>query len=60
MIILDFMRRKGVPGGPSGPSREGSGVGHKNSVGHKTDDKRERKKERNEWEKGKMCKEKNN
>ena len=30
------------------------------SVGHKTDDKRDRKKERNEWEKGKMCKEKNN
>ena len=26
------------------------------SVGHKTDDKREKK---NEWEKGKMCKEKN-
>ena len=25
---------KGVPGGPSGPSREGPGVGHKISVGH--------------------------
>ena len=29
-----------------------------NSVGHKTDDKREKKKKKNEWEKGKMCKEK--
>ena len=28
------------------------------SVGHKTDDKREKKKKKNEWEKGKMCKEK--
>ena len=31
------------------------------SVGHKTDDKKkEKKRKRNEWEKGKMCKEKNN
>ena len=37
---------KGVFGGPSGPSQEGPGVGLKNSVGHKTDDKKREKKEK--------------
>ena len=40
---------KGVFGGPSGPSREGPGV-TQDSVGHKTDDKREEKKEK-KWKK---------
>ena len=42
-MIQTSMTRKGVYGGPSGPFRECPGVGHE-SVGHKTDDKRERKK----------------
>ena len=45
LMIQTSMTRKGVYGGPSGPSREGPGIGHE-SVGHKTDDKRERKKEK--------------
>ena len=50
----------GVFGGPSGPSREGPGVGHK-IVSDTKQMTRERKKneKKNEWEKGKMCKEKN-
>ena len=48
-------RRKGVFGGPSGPSREGPGVGHK-IVSDTKQMTKERKK--NEWEKGKICKEK--
>ena len=46
---------KGVTGGPSGPSREGPGVGHK-IVSDAKQMTKERKK--NEWENGKMCKEK--
>ena len=45
---------KGVFGGPSGPSREGPGVGHKIV----SDTKQMTKEKKNEWEKGKMCKEK--
>ena len=48
---------KGVTGGPSGPSREGPGVGHKIVSDTKQMTKEKEKKE-NEWEKGKMCKEK--
>ena len=51
---------KGVFGGPSGPSREGPGVGHKNSVGHKTDDKREKKKEKKISGKREKCVKKKN
>ena len=49
---------KGVTGGPSGPSREGPGVGHKIASDTKQMTKEREKKERNEWEKGKMYKEK--
>ena len=49
---------KGVFGGPSGPSPEGPSVGHK-IVSDTKQNKREKKKKKNEWEKGKMCKEKN-
>ena len=49
---------KGVFGGPSGPSREGPGVGHKIVSDTKQMTKQRKKKEKNEWEKGKMCKEK--
>ena len=45
----------GGPSGPSGPSREGPGVGHK-IVSETKQMTKERN--RNEWEKGKMCKEK--
>ena len=49
---------KGVFGGPSGPSREGPGVGHKIVSDTKQMTKERKKKKKNEWEKGKMCKEK--
>ena len=49
---------KGVPGGPSGPSREGPGVGHKIVQDTKQMTKKRKKKKKNEWEKGKICKEK--
>ena len=50
---------KGVFGGPSGPFREGPGVGHKIvSDTKQMTNKREKKEKKNEWEKGKMCKEK--
>ena len=29
LFVLSIIFNKGVPGGPSGPSREGPGVGHK-------------------------------
>ena len=48
----------GVYGGPSGPSQEGPGVGHKIVSDTKQMIKETEKKEKNEWEKGKMCKEK--
>ena len=52
------MGGKGVSGGPSGPSREGPGVGHKVASDTKQMTKeRKKRKEKNEWEKGKMCKE---
>ena len=47
---------KGVSGGPS---REGPGVGHKIVSDTKKMTKEKKKKKKNEWEKGKMCKEKN-
>ena len=49
---------KGVFGGPSGPSREGPGVGHKIVSDTKQMTKERKKRKKNEWEKGKMCKEK--
>ena len=49
---------KGVFGGPSGPSREGPGVGHKIVSDTKQMTKERKRKKKNEWEKGKMCKEK--
>ena len=49
---------KGVFGGPSGPSREGPGVGHKIVSDTKQMTKEKKKRKKNEWEKGKMCKEK--
>ena len=49
---------KGVLGGPSGPSREGPGVGHKVVSDTKQMIKERKKRKKNEWEKGKMCKEK--
>ena len=48
---------KGVSGGPSGPSREGPGVGYKIVSDTKQMTKEREKKRKNEWEKGKMCKE---
>ena len=50
---------KGVFGGPSGPSREGPGVGHKIASDTKQMTK-ERKKKKQKWEKRKTCKEKEN
>ena len=58
MILLGSDTLKGVPGGPSGPSREGPGVGHKIVSDTKQMTKERKKKKKNEWEKGKMCKEK--
>ena len=49
---------KGVFGGPSGPSREGPGVGHKIVSDTKQMTKERKKRKKNKWEKGKMCKEK--
>ena len=49
---------KGVTGGPSGPSWEGPGVGHKIVSDTKQMTKERKKRKKNEWEKGKMCKEK--
>ena len=51
---------KGVFGGPSGPSREGPGVGHKIVSDTKQMTKERKKKKKNEWEKRKMCTEKKN
>ena len=51
----EVCRGKGVSGGPSGPSRKGPGVGHK--IVSDTE-QMIKKKKKNEWEKGKMCKEK--
>ena len=56
--LSGWSANKGVSGGPSGPSREGSGVGHKIVSDTKQMTKEREKKEKNEWEKGKMCKEK--
>ena len=53
-----MMMIKGVFGGPSGPSREGPGVGHKIASDTKQMTKERKKKKKNEWEKEKMCKEK--
>ena len=50
---------KGVFGGPSGPSREGPGVGHEIVSDTKQMTKERKKKKKNGWEKRKMCKEKN-
>ena len=50
-----FISCKGVPGGPSGPSREGPGVRHKIVSDTKQMKKERKKKNKNEWEKGKMC-----
>ena len=59
MLLTDIdMMIKGVFGGPSGPSREGPGVGHKIVSDTKQMTKERKKKKKNEWEKGKMCKEK--
>ena len=44
---------KGVFGGPSGPSREGPGVGHKIVSDTKQMIKERKKKEKNEWAKKK-------
>ena len=49
---------KGVFGRPSGPSREGPGVGHNIVSDTKQMTKERKKRKKNEWEKGKMCKEK--
>ena len=49
---------KGVSGGPSGPSREGPCLGHKIVSDTKQMTKERKKKRKNEWEKGKMCKKK--
>ena len=53
-----FPTGKGVFGGPSGPCREGPGVGHKIVSNTKQMTKERKKRKKNEWEKGKMCKEK--
>ncbi len=50
------IKGKGVTGGPSGPS---PGVRHK-IVSDTKRIAKERKKEKKEWEKGKICKEKEN
>ncbi len=55
-LLVLRISSKGVTGGPSGPSRECPGVGHK-IVSDTTQMTNERKKE---GEKGKMCKEKEN
>ena len=52
-----ILTNKGVFGGPSGPSREGPGVGHKIVSDTKQMTKERKKKKKNEWEKGKMYKE---
>ena len=57
MAILLSSIAKGVYGGPSGPSREGPGVGHK-MVSDTKQMTKDRKKSKKEWEKGIMCKEK--
>ena len=51
------MRTKGVFGGPSGPSREGPGVGHK-IVSDTKQMTKERKKKKMSGKREKMCKEK--
>ncbi len=56
-LSVRVLIRKGVSGGPSGPSREGLGVGHK-IVSDTKQLTKEKRKKKNEWEKGKMCKEK--
>ena len=48
---------KGVFAWPSGPFREGPGVRHK-IVSDTKQITKERKQKKNDWEKGKMCKEK--
>ena len=48
----------GVTGGPSRPSREGPGVGHKIVSDTKQITKEKRKKKKNEWEKRKKIKKK--
>ena len=58
VMIVEMDKSKGVFGGPSGPSREGPGVGHKIVSDTKQMTKERKKKKKNEWEKGKMCKEK--
>ena len=58
MAILLSSIAKGVYGGPSGPSREGPGVGHKMVSDTKQMTKERVKKEKNEWEKEKICVEK--
>ena len=50
-MSIGYVDSKSVFGRPSGPSREGLGVGHKIVSDAKQMTK-------NEWEKGKMCKEK--
>ena len=49
---------KGVTGRHSGPLREGPGVGHKIVSDTKQMTKERKKRKKNEWEKGKICKEK--
>ena len=56
-VVVVVVVVKGVFGGPSGPSREGPGVGHK-IVSDTEQMTKERKKEKKEWEKGKCVKKK--
>ena len=53
---------KGVTGGPSGPSREGPGVGHKivSEIKQMKKERKKREKNKKEREKGKINKEKEN
>ena len=60
LFVLSIIFNKGVPGGPSGPSREGPGIRHKIVSDTKKMTKKGTKKKKKEWEKGKMCNEKEN